>query len=430
MSWLPCIRRGGDRWWLPLSRESSDTIAALLLTDGDADSLRAVRQSLRDDPALLVFAAAIGLDSRPPVASIAVAELATDLAAHLPMLLIGDGELGAPPPLTRRDPGRLAKLEGLRKRCQQVPLADRLSLAEDWLISFGPPVPPDWRGRWPRLIDPDSERDESSRDEAFQGVSLSGDAVCYLSNRFNLSQLARTVVRQRELEQRFDTALAEAKRAALKQFAYGLSHEINNPLANISTRAQTLQREEADQARAGSLGRIVDQTMRAHEMVADLMFYAHPPAPEWSAFELTELLDSVVRQTRRSVADRAIELSLTADSQSVTVTADRAMIMEAVRALVRNAVEAIGCDGRIALACRCDRGNEQVIVNVCDSGPGLTEAAAEHAFDPYFSGREAGRGLGVGLCRVERIAAVHGGRVSLSGGPIGCVASLVLPLRR
>jgi hypothetical protein len=107
------------------------------------------------------------------------------------------------------------------------------------------------------------------------------------------------------------------------------------------------------------------------------------------------------------------------------------MMLEAIRSLVRNAVEAIGCDGVIELVClsHVNHGKAGVVFEVRDSGPGLSEEARIHAFDPYFSGREAGRGLGVGLCRVDRIATLHGGTISLISGPAGCTARLWIPVR-
>src|SRR6266576_2527019 len=76
----------------------------------------------------------------------------------------------------------------------------------------------------------------------------------------------------------FSTAVEAAKLQALYNFAYGLSHEINNPLANIATRAQTLLADEKDPDRRRKLATIVQQAFRAHEMIADLMLFARPPA--------------------------------------------------------------------------------------------------------------------------------------------------------
>ena len=71
--------------------------------------------------------------------------------------------------------------------------------------------------------------------------------------------------------------LEQAKLDALKELAYGASHEINNPLANISARAQTLLRDEPDPERRRALEAIQQQALRAHEMISDLMLFARPP---------------------------------------------------------------------------------------------------------------------------------------------------------
>src|SRR3954468_20131142 len=78
-------------------------------------------------------------------------------------------------------------------------------------------------------------------------------------------------------ESDFAAAVESAKLQALYNFAYGLSHEINNPLANIATRAQTLLAEEKDSERRRRLATIVQQAFKAHEMIADLKLFARPP---------------------------------------------------------------------------------------------------------------------------------------------------------
>src|ERR1041385_6447610 len=87
----------------------------------------------------------------------------------------------------------------------------------------------------------------------------------------------------------FATAVEAAKLRALYNFAYGLSHEINNPLANIATRAQTLLVDEKDPDRRRKLATIVQQAFRAHEMIADLMLFAHPPRMQPREADLVQL---------------------------------------------------------------------------------------------------------------------------------------------
>ncbi len=84
----------------------------------------------------------------------------------------------------------------------------------------------------------------------------------YGQYQLELSHLVRVMTRHEQLSNRFSEQLETQKRAAVKQFAYGLSHELNNPLANIAVRAQGLQRNETSAEKKQSLVRIVEQTSR------------------------------------------------------------------------------------------------------------------------------------------------------------------------
>ncbi len=441
---LPPIQHDSLTWRLPLSWAARDLLAACLLAADFPPNISAdLRQRwvelLRIDPPLLIDAVLTHLATR------AAESKSSDSAAVLPLGELADGllislagRLLAAPSLAHQRPIDYDACDKLRKKFLRLPLARWLPAAGPWLELVGPPPPRDWVAQWSAvsLVD---DQPPSPTDAARQPWS-------YHPGLFDLAQLARQTHRAADLQQRFASCLDTAKRAAVKQFAYGLSHEINNPLANISTRAQTLMRQERDpdcqqsfvncqqsaSQRNESLQRIVDQAMRAHEMTADLMFYARPPQPRKTEFDLWSVVQSVVRQAEPLVRDRSIELVVPAEPAAVNVLADRAMLIEAVRSLVRNAIEAIGIDGRITIDCDRDdtdsAGHPMVLVTVSDSGPGLTLESAVHAFDPYYSGREAGRGLGVGLCRVEGIAKIHGGRVQLASGPAGCVARVWIPL--
>ena len=108
------------------------------------------------------------------------------------------------------------------------------------------------------------------------------------------------------------------------------------------------------------------------------------------------------------------------------------MMLEAIRVLLRNAIEAVGTGGTVVVS--LDRQTEQDgsrywVIHVTDSGPGLSVEASRHAFDPFYSGREAGRGLGLGLCRAYRIAKLHQATVRVSAGLAGCVATIAIPSR-
>src|SRR6187431_2234473 len=90
--------------------------------------------------------------------------------------------------------------------------------------------------------------------------------------------------------------LEQAKLDAMKELAYGASHEINNPLANISARAQALLRDETDPERRRALEAIHQQALRAHEMIADLMLFARPPRLERRAVDVPGVVNRIVAE--------------------------------------------------------------------------------------------------------------------------------------
>jgi signal transduction histidine kinase len=242
-----------------------------------------------------------------------------------------------------------------------------------------------------------------------------------------LPQLTHLLERLDGLERHFQDALTREKLAAMQGLAYGASHEINNPLANIAARAQTLLLDEKDPQRRRSLATINAQAFRAHEMIADLMLFAKPPSPQKTLVNLAALAERVVGELADEAAEQGTEL-MRADAGAATffVNADEVQIGMAIRALCQNALQAVRHGGRIRVS--LEQRDENTDLSVIDNGPGLTDEARKHLFDPFYSGREAGRGLGLGLSKVWRIMELHGGQVLVSSGPtIQTTFTLVFP---
>jgi signal transduction histidine kinase len=226
----------------------------------------------------------------------------------------------------------------------------------------------------------------------------------------------------------FERRLERAKLDALKELAYGASHEINNPLANISARAQTLLRDECDPERRRALEAIHHQALRAHEMISDLMLFARPPRLDRQSVDVVELVRKVVSEFGAECQRRSIEISVNVQTPLAEIMADPVQLAVAVQALCRNAVEAISQGGRVEVDISAAAG-ERIRIIVRDDGPGVPEHIRPHIFDPFFSGREAGRGLGFGLSKAWRIVTDHGGEVDVQSQPSqGATFTIELPL--
>jgi signal transduction histidine kinase len=209
----------------------------------------------------------------------------------------------------------------------------------------------------------------------------------------------------------FQKRLEEEKLASLQAFAYGASHEINNPLANISMRAQTLLADETDVRKRELLFAIYRQALRAHAMIADMMTYARPPLPKLLDVDLVALAKTAVEEAREAAMAQSTSLKLVTRTGATMVSADANHILLALRALIDNALESLVQGGEIEVSV------EDAVIIVRDTGLGMTEEIRRHCLDPFFSGREAGRGLGFGLPKCWAIMRQHDGEIEIESEP-------------
>ncbi len=259
-----------------------------------------------------------------------------------------------------------------------------------------------------------------------------------------LPRVAAWLRRLSELEGRLEQLVEQEKLASLAEFAAGAGHEINNPLAVISGRAQLALRSETNPERRHELALIHAQALRIHEMIADLMLFARPPQPVMAACQVGELLARVQRELAATAGSRGATLEVRLPDE-LQVYTDGVQVSVAVRAVVENALRAVPQGGRVEVAAELvERPGEQAAVPcvgeepaatgrwlaiaIADNGPGMPAEVRRHAFDPFYSGRAAGRGLGMGLAKCWRIVTQLGGQVQIcsrQGG--GTLVTLWLP---
>jgi signal transduction histidine kinase len=257
--------------------------------------------------------------------------------------------------------------------------------------------------------------------------------------------------------------LRAQKLASLAELAAGAGHEINNPLAVISGQAQFLLNKllKADRRpvlkdRTGgdgaactllsnetappapvsqekteeALRKIIDQAQRIHQILRELMQFARPPLPHKQSFDVGDLVQEVATELAESAAQRRVRLIAPHPGHPVPVCADPVQVRTALTCLLRNAIEAAPADGWAGVRLETDSPTAIEIVFE-DNGPGPPPQQREHLFDPFYSGRSAGRGRGMGLPTAWRLAQQHGGNVafvSLADGPTRFVLTLPCPL--
>lgn len=213
---------------------------------------------------------------------------------------------------------------------------------------------------------------------------------------------------------------------ALAEFSAGAGHEINNPLATILGRVQLLQQDETDPDRLQSLATIGAQAIRIRDMISDVMLFARPNQPDKKAVNAARICrESIANIVRNTESEINVETDL---EDSVELDADARQLGIVFDELLRNSLEAI--DGSGVIHVRITRQNDVAAIEITDNGRGFTASMLSHLFDPFFSGRQAGRGLGFGLCKCWRIVTLHNGKIEVDSDPSGgrtCV-SITWPL--
>ena len=213
-----------------------------------------------------------------------------------------------------------------------------------------------------------------------------------------------------------EIAHARAMRA-VAEMAAGAGHEMNTPLAVMTGRAELLAAQLTDPAHRRSAATIVEQGHRLSAIITDLMDFARPTPPTPLPCRVAELVQTALSRAKAldPATDRTVVTTVPTTTALPRVTVDAAQAAAALAELVANAVQAT--DGRpvprVTVTAAHVGSSPHVAVTVTDNGCGMDEATARRAFDPFFSGRPAGRRRGLGLAKALRWAEAVGGSIRL-----------------
>lgn len=228
------------------------------------------------------------------------------------------------------------------------------------------------------------------------------------------------------------SALAsEEKRALLSRLVARLAHEVRNPLSSLDVHVQLLQEDLAQpepamrEKMAGRLNVIRGELKRLEEIVENFLRLRGPSALTLGEVNVARLLQHVIELVGPEAASRQIDFRCEADAALGPLLADDGQLTQAVLNVVLNALQAVQRQGRIVVAARAE-GEEALLIEVRDSGPGVLAQNRAEIFEPYFTTKEDGTGLGLWIA--QQIVAAHGGTIAVDNAPEGgAVFSFRLP---
>ena len=255
--------------------------------------------------------------------------------------------------------------------------------------------------------------------------SLSCSPVRQPDGQIFLLELVADVTERERLHAR----LTEAERlAAVGELAAGVAHEIRNPLAAIVNATTLLGAEETltRDERAHTLGAVKKEARRLNQILSDFLVFARPREPKRLQMDVREVVDHVAALIREDPGRaQRVALDVYVDPAVPPFAFDADQLTQVLWNIALNGVEAIEGRGRLGIAVGL-RGPE-VAIAITDTGSGMPDEARRRVFEPFFSRKQGGTGLGLTIA--QRIVAAHGGRIEVASTPGGGTSfTIFLPL--
>jgi signal transduction histidine kinase len=257
------------------------------------------------------------------------------------------------------------------------------------------------------------------------------DELGALARTFN--EMVERLGESRALEERLRVA---ERTTAMGRFASALAHEIRNPLNSISLAIDHLRNRLApgDEPRTSEfqalMATLKSEVTRLNRLVGDFLSSGQPARLDPRPCDVGAVVRETATLVEHKARDQGIALEVDVAGGLPLTAADPELLKTCLLNLVLNAFEAMPGGGRLSLAARLERGEDAAAIAlvVSDTGVGMPREAAASAFEPYFSTKEAGVGLGLSL--VRRIVEGHGGRIALDSTPgQGTTVRVFLPVR-
>jgi len=263
-------------------------------------------------------------------------------------------------------------------------------------------------------------KDGSKRDLLITARIIKG------TDRFILVQ--RDITDFKNLEEKF---YESQKLAAVGQLSAGIAHEVRNPLSSIKMSLQILEKRMNPEGNDLKRFRIAQREVEHLEkLVNDILIFARPTEPEMTPGDINQFLKYSLNLAEKEIAEKKIRVENRFDDKIPLLPFDAAMLKQAFLNLYLNAIDAMETGGVLSLASRLvDGERKSVSIEIADSGAGIEDEVLPHIFNPFFTTKNYGTGLG--LSQVKKIVDLHGGTIEIASKKgSGTKVTVRLPLKR
>ena len=228
-------------------------------------------------------------------------------------------------------------------------------------------------------------------------------------------------VRMREM------LLEVEKLTSMGKMAAGTAHHLNTPMASLLLRVQMMRRRAVDEGLATDLEQLENTIGFCQQFIRRLLDFSRRPALQKEPQAIKPLIDAVLGFMGPTFASRQATVTADLADTESRVFADSNQIETLFIILLSNALDALPANGSVHVRSRSENGS--FIIQITDTGCGISERDRERVFEPFFTTKPPGKGTGLGLAIARNIVSDHGGQLSLRSTPgQGTTAEVLLPV--
>jgi signal transduction histidine kinase len=238
----------------------------------------------------------------------------------------------------------------------------------------------------------------------------SNDEIGLLADSFN--EMSRKMADDIESLRRMNEQLVRAdKLAAMGTLAAGVAHEVNNPLASISSLIQMMRNEDRSPETLEKLEMMQSQINRITRVTKDLTDFARARPAAKASLDINDVIDAALRLAEFDSTFQRLKIDRSTSSDLPEIFADADQLQQVFLNIFLNARDAMPDGGNLTIETKNGGGN--ITIEITDTGSGIRSDEAKHVFDPFFTTKAAGQGTGLGLAVCYGIVTAHDGTLEL-----------------
>ncbi|HSL60833.1 MAG TPA: ATP-binding protein [Desulfotignum sp.] len=251
--------------------------------------------------------------------------------------------------------------------------------------------------------------------------------LLFIILRFVVKHGEKIIEHRAEERLRLEEKLRKAEHlSAIGEMTAGVSHEIRNPLGIIKSSAQLMKKKmmklEVD---SNIPDIIIEESQRLNTIITDFLDFARPRQANLRPCQVSDIIDKNISFLEPQIRDQEVVIHKVYQDHLPNVSADPDMLYQAFLNILLNCFQAVGKNGSVTIVTEFDA--QTLSISFADNGPGIDEDILEKIWTPFFTTKDTGTGLGLGI--VKNIIEAHNGTIRISNGkPSGAVVDIVLPI--